>query len=163
MSELHRWLLLTLAAAVIGVLMPLDVSRSVPVAYALGPLLTLIAPALVTAVGGLITGVASTKIASNASKKAQSAQAAANDRALEWERERDERARRDAERVERENAQRWQDEVLREQRNMDRAFAEDTFRDRRLDPYREAGREAVADLSSRSKNAMRDLPGLGRI
>lgn len=163
MSELHRWLLLTLAAAVIGVLMPLDVSRSVPVALAIGPLagaiMIAVAPALIQTVGGLFAN----RSANKASEKATAAQSAATDRALEWEKERDERARKDAERVERENAQRWQDEVLREQRNMDRAFSEDTFRDRRLDPYREAGREAVADLSARSRNAMRDLPGLGRV
>lgn len=161
MSELHRWLLLTLLAAVIGVLMPLDVSRSIPVAHA--ALLALLAPALVAAVGGFLTNVTSAKIASNTSKKAQQAQLTATDRALEWEKERDERARQDTLRIEAQNAARWQAEVEREQRNTDRSFAEDTYRDRRLDPYREAGREAVSDLTARSRGAMRDLPGLGRI
>lgn len=161
MVELYAWLLLTLIAAVIGVLMPMDVSRSVPTALAIvwGPIIAAVAPALVSTVGGLFAN----RSANKASERAQQAQTAATDKALEWEKERDERARKDAERVEIENAKRWQDEVLREQRNLDRSFAEDTFRDRRLDPYREAGREAVADLSARSRNSMRDLPGLGRV
>lgn len=161
MSELYRWLLLTLAAAVIGVLMPMDVSRPIATAYAIvwGPIIAAVAPALIQTVGGLFAN----RSANRASRRAQDAQAAATDRALEWERERDARARADAERVERENAERWQAEVRREQQNLDRAFAEDTFRDRRLEPYREAGREAVADLAARSRNSMRDLPGLGRI
>lgn len=123
-------------------------------------------PAIASVVGAGISAVSNSKSAKaqkQASNFATRSQQDAIDKQLAWERERDERARSDAERVERENASRWAEEVQREQANNDRLFAEDQHRDRRREPYRVAGREALTDLTARNRDSMRDLPGLGRI
>lgn len=140
-------------------LWPMEVPDDAPVAVALGPLMAVLAPALVSAIGGLV----GQKMANNASSKAQTAQISANDRAMEFEREKEAARREEWMRTEADNERRWREEIAREQRNYDRSFEEDRFRDRRLDPYRAAGREAVADLTARNRTSMRDLVGVGRI
>lgn len=140
-------------------LWPMDVPADAPVALAEPLTMAIVAPALISAIGGLF----GQGMANRASKQAQKAQTSANDRALQFEREREAARREEWLRTEEANERRWREEIEREQRNYDRSFDEGVFRDRRLDPYREVGKEALADLAARNRSSMRDLVGVGRI
>lgn len=125
-----------------------------------------LAPFLATAIAG-IAGAGATiygaKKASSAADRASRQQIEASDRALALERERDARDFAEAQRIDALNRETWMREVQREQANMDRMFNEDVHRDRRREPYRAAGRAALADLDKRRQGSMADLMPVGRI
>lgn len=140
-------------------LWPVTVPVDAPVAQALGPLLAVLAPALVSA----IAGITSTAMNNRATSRAADTASRSNDQALAFEREKEANRRAEWLKTEEENARRWQEEINREQRNLDRDFGEAVFRDRRKEPYREVGRAALSDLNDRRAASMRDLVGVGRI
>lgn len=132
----------------------------VEVAYAIAWLpIAMIGSALIQAGSSWVAG----KRQTSAAKASEAAQVDAADRAMEWEREQEERRREEWERTEAENARRWESEVAREQGNLDRYFGEAILRDRRREPYRVAGRAALADLDQRRQASMADLLPTGRI
>jgi hypothetical protein len=98
-----------------------------------------------------------------AAREASRSQDQALDKSLDWEREQEKRRQEEWDRSERMNQQNWEREVAREQMNLDRAREEDTYRDRRKEPIRQAGYAAIADLDARRKGSMQDLLPTGRI
>ena len=114
----------------------------------------------------VIQGVTSTvgsKMATSAAKASAKAQNEGLDKNLAWEREQEARRQQEWERTEALNQSNWEREVAREQGNYDRSFNEDLLRDRRREPYRVAGRAALADLDQRRVGSMKDLMPTGRI
>lgn len=114
----------------------------------------------------VIQGVTSQRASSAATSAARASARAQNeglDKNLAWEREQEERRRQEWERTEALNQSNWEREVAREQGNYDRNFNEEILRDRRREPYRVAGRAALADLDQRRVGSMADLTPTGRI
>ncbi len=129
-----------------------------------------VAAALIAGAAGLGGSAMASRSQGKATDRAVEAQTRATDQSLAYERENEERRRYEWETTEAENARRWQTEVDREQRNLEterqrqaRLDAEEMRRFQLREPYREAGRAAVADLAARNERSMRDIGPVGRI
>lgn len=156
------YLILLALAVVVGLLAPMDLTAPFPApmqAIVWGPIIQAVAPALVSSMAGLF----GQSMANRANDRAARTQANANREALDFEQMQEQRRQDEWERTMAMNQDMWQSEVAREQRNADRLFTEDVLRDRRLDPYRQAGRAALDDLNTRRMGSMRDLMPVGRV
>ena len=125
-----------------------------------------LAPFLGTVIAGAFGAGASiygAKKATSAAEKAGRQQSEAIDKQIAFDREQEARRQQEWERTEALNQSNWEREVAREQGNYDRNFNEDLLRDRRREPYRVAGRAALADLDQRRVGSMKDLMPTGRI